>query len=133
MKYDAITLTTFSFFSLLSGKCVCTQPTETEEVKKRFDDMFAILKEEDPEAELVMSSQPTYYLGYDDEKWPFATTRDGVTDFLRDVISAHLVFDEDTELPFQTMTMLLANEKVNEKYALGKVPQKLVLQSYLPF
>lgn len=134
MTYDAITIATFSMFSLLSGSVVCTQPTELEEVKLRYDDMVRLLTEaDDGYTEIRPSGDNTYYPAYEDN-WPWASSINDYQDFLRtQIVPGNGKFDDDPELPFRTLTAILSNEKIEDKYRLSRVKKKLYKCAYLPF
>jgi hypothetical protein len=130
MKYDAITLYTFAMFSLLSGAVVCTQPTELEEVKLRYDDMVKILGAEEP-IELVVADE-NYWPNYPSDKWPWASSYTEFTEFVREMIHG-MPPSSDKDLQVATMSALLANEAVEAKYRLSRVRPKLLSQMLLPF
>lgn len=130
MKYDAITLYTFAMFSLLSGAVVCTQPTELEEVKLRYDDMVKILGAEEP-IELVVADE-NYWPSYSSDKWPWASSYTEFTEFVREMIHG-MPPSSDKDLQVATMSALLANEAVEAKYRLSRVRPKLLSQMLLPF
>lgn len=129
-EYDVITLYTFAMFSLLSGEVVCTKPTEMEEVQMRYDDFVRILSK-DAEIKLVCASE-SYWPQYPEDKWPWATTlneyRDYVALAVRDVPES-----ATADLQVITMSALLANEEIEEKYRLSRVRPKLFSQMLLPF
>lgn len=130
MKYDIITLYTFSMFSLLSGSVVCTQPTELEEVKLRYDDMLQLLGKEEP-VELHVADE-NYWPNYPADKWPWASSSDEFTEFVRQMVNG-VPSSTDKELQVFTMTAILNNEAIEEKYRLSRVRPKVLSQMLLPF
>ena len=131
LRLDVVTIATFAMFSLLSGAEVCTMPTETEEVKKRYDDMVKLLIEEE-DRPLVYSDE-SYFPDYPSDKWPWATSEDEYKEFFRKEIVPHVESDNDREVHCYTMTALLANEQIEKKYRLSRVKLKLLSEALLPF
>lgn len=130
MKYDIITLYTFSMFSLLSGAVVCTQPTELEEVKLRYDDMLKLLGEAEP-VELYVADE-NYWPNYTQDKWPWASSSEEFTEFVRQMV-AGVPSSDDKDLQVFTMTAILSNEAIEAKYRLSRVRPKVLSQMLLPF
>lgn len=130
MKYDAVTLYTFAMFSLLSGAAVCTQPTELEEVKLRYDDMLELLGKEGP-VELLLADE-NYWPNYPSDKWPWASSYAEFTEFVRKMV-AGIPGSDDKELQVFTMTAILHNSDIESKYRLSRVKLKLLSQMLLPF
>lgn len=135
MTLDAITISTFAMFSLLSGSVVCTEPTEADEVKKRYDDMVKLLTESDNGyTEIHLSGENTYFPAYEGDNWPWAMSMEDYREFVRNRIAPGLgEFDNDPEMPARTLTMLLANEAIETKYRLSRVKKKLYKECYTPF
>lgn len=130
VAYDPITVYTFAMFSLLSGSVVCTQPTELEEVKLRYDDMLKMLGKGEPiRLEVPYES---YLPEYPSDKWPWASSYSEMTDEMHKV-SDTLPQSEIADLNVMTMSALLANEEIEEKYRLSRVKPKLLSQQLLPF
>lgn len=130
VAYDPVTIYTFAMFSLLSGAVACTQPTELEEVKLRYDDMLKMLGEDEPIRLEV--PEENYLPDYTVDKWPWASSYSEMTDEM------HKVADPApksaiADLQVMTMSALLANEEIEEKYRLSRVRPKLLSQSLLPF
>lgn len=130
MKYDVVTLYTFSMFSLLSGAVVCTQPTELEEVKLRYDDMLRILGKEEP-VELFLADE-NYWPNYTSDKWPWASSSTEFTEFVRQMVVG-IPDSKDKDLQVFTMTAILNNEEIETKYRLSRVKPKVLSQMLLPF
>lgn len=130
MKYDVITLYTFSMFSLLSGAVVCTQPTELEEVKLRYNDMLNILGKEEP-VELCIADE-NYWPNYTEDKWPWASSSTEFTEFVRQMVIG-IPDSKDKDLQVFTMTAILSNEEIETKYRLSRVRPKVLSQMLLPF
>ena len=130
MKYDVVTLYTFSMFSLLSGAVVCTQPTELEEVKLRYDDMLRILGKEEP-VELFLADE-NYWPNYTSDKWPWASSSTEFTEFVRQMVIG-IPDSKDKDLQVFTMTAILNNEEIETKYRLSRVKPKVLSQMLLPF
>ena len=135
MTLDAITISTFAMFSLLSGSVVCTESTEADEVKKRYDDMVKLLTESDNGyTEIHLSGENTYYPDYEGNSWPWAMSMEDYREFVRNRIAPGLgEFDNDPEMPARTLTMLLANEAIETKYRLSRVKKKFYKECYTPF
>lgn len=130
MKYDVVTLYTFSMFSLLSGAVVCTQPTELEEVKLRYDDMLKLLSKEEP-VELYVADE-NYWPNYTSDKWPWASSSTEFTEFVRQMVVG-IPDSKDKDLQVYTMTAILNNEEIETKYRLSRVKPKVLSQMLLPF
>lgn len=130
MKYDAVTLYTFAMFSLLSGAVVCTQPTELEEVKLRYDDMLKLIEKDEP-VELNIADE-NYWPSYPEDKWPWASTYSEFTEFVRKMVVG-IPSSDDKELQVFTMTAILNNSEIEKKYRLSRVKLKLLSQMLLPF
>jgi hypothetical protein len=130
MKYDVVTLYTFSMFSLLSGAVVCTQPTELEEVKLRYDDMLKMLGKEEP-VELFLADE-NYWPNYTSDKWPWASSSTEFTEFVRQMVVG-IPDSKDKDLQVFTMTAILNNEEIETKYRLSRVKPKVLSQMLLPF
>lgn len=130
MKYDVVTLYTFSMFSLLSGAVVCTQPTELEEVKLRYDDMLKMLGKEEP-VELSVADE-NYWPNYTEDKWPWASSSAEFTEFVRQMVIG-IPESKDKDLQVFTMTAILNNEEIEAKYRLSRVKPKVFSQMLLPF
>ena len=130
MKYDVVTLYTFSMFSLLSGAVVCTQPTELAEVKLRYDDMLKILGKEEP-VELYLADE-NYLPNYTTDKWPWASSSTEYTEFVRQMVVG-IPDSKDKDLQVFTMTAILSNEEIEAKYRLSRVKPKVLSQMLLPF
>lgn len=128
---DVVTIATFAMFSLLSGAVVCTMPTETEEVRKRYDDMVKLLIDEE-DRPLVYSDE-SYFPSYPSDKWPWATSEEEYKEFLRKEIVPHVESKNDREIHCYTMTALLSNKAIEEKYRLSRVKMKLLSEALLPF
>ena len=132
MTYDSVTIATFAMFSLLSGSVACTMPTEAEEVLKRYNDMLAMLSED--EKAVPVETSESWFPQYPEDKWPWAMSESEYYEFLRQKIVSGLDSDySNKELCIATMTALLANEKIEEKYRLSRVKPKLINQQLLPF
>lgn len=130
MKYDAVTVYTFAMFSLLSGQVVCTQPTELEEIKLRYDDLVKILEKQGP-VELVVPEE-SYQPNYTEDKWPWDTNYSEymqelhrIVDFMQEVKIA--------DLQVFTMSAILSNEEIETKYRLSRVRPSLLSTCLLPF
>lgn len=130
MKYDVVTLYTFSMFSLLSGAVVCTQPTELEEVKLRYDDMLRMLGKEEP-VELSVADE-NYWPNYTEDKWPWASSSAEFTEFVRQMVIG-IPESKDKDLQVFTMSAILNNEEIEAKYRLSRVKPKVFSQMLLPF
>lgn len=129
-EYDIITLYTFAMFSLLSGEVVCTQPTEMEEVKLRYDDFVRILSKSE-KIKLVCASE-SYWPQYPEDKWPWATTLNEYREYV--AVAVNGAPDSTTaDLQVMTMSALLNNEEVEGKYRLSRVRPELFSQMLLPF
>ncbi|MBQ1570736.1 MAG: hypothetical protein IIZ78_06410 [Clostridiales bacterium] len=131
LRLDVVTIATFAMFSLLSGAEVCTMPTELEEVKKRYDDIVKLLLE-DEDRPLVYSDE-SYFPSYPADKWPWATSEEDYKEFLRNTIVTGVAADNDREVHCYTMTALLSNKAIEEKYRLSRVKLKLLSEALLPF
>lgn len=118
-------------FSLLSGSVVCTQPTELEEIKLRYDDLVRILGKDEEPVELEVPDE-NYWPSYNSEKWPWASSETELLDAVREIISG-LPKSETADLQSFTMTALYANEAIETKYRLSRVKPKFVSQALLPF
>lgn len=129
-EYDIITLYTFAMFSLLSGEVVCTQPTEMEEVKLRYDDFVRIMSK-DGKIKLVCAHE-SYWPQYPEDKWPWATSLAEYRDYVATVVT-DAQESAIADLQVMTMSALLANEEIEEKYRLSRVRPKLFSQMLLPF
>lgn len=130
-RLDVVTIATFAMFSLLSGAEVCTMPTELEEVKKRYDDMVNLLREEEDRP--FVFADESYFPNYPPDKWPWATTEEGYCEFLRSTIVRGNPPDPSKELQSYTMTALLSNQAIENKYRLSRVKIKLLNNVLLPF
>ena len=117
-------------FSLLSGSVVCTQPTELEEIKLRYDDIVRLLGKDEP-VELEVPDE-NFWPSYPAEKWPWASTETELLDAVREIISG-LPKSETADLQSFTMTALYANEAIETKYRLSRVKPKFISQALLPF
>lgn len=130
MKYDAVTVYTFAMFSILSGQVVCTQPTELEEIKLRYDDIVKILGKQE-QVELVVPEE-SYQPNYTEDKWPWAT---GYSEYMQEL---HRIVDplpevKVADLQVFTMTSILSNEEIETKYRLSRVRPTLLSTCLLPF
>lgn len=130
MKYDAVTVYTFAMFSLLSGQVVCTQPTELEEIKLRYDDIIKILEKQEP-VELVVPEE-TYQPSYTENEWPWATDYNGYMQELHRIVDP-LPEVKVADLQVFTMTSILSNEEIEKKYRLSRVKPKFLSTCLLPF
>lgn len=130
MTYDPVTIYTFAMFSLLSGSVVCTQPTELEEVKLRYDDMVKILGEKEP-VQLEVAKE-NYMPNYPTEKWPWASECSDFTEEIHKIVDPMPTSDV-ADLQVFTMSELLGNEAIEEKYRLSRVKPRLLSQTLLPF
>lgn len=130
VAYDPVTIYTFAMFSLLSGAVACTQPTELEEVKLRYDDMLKMLGKNEP-IHLEMPDE-NYLPNYPTDKWPWASTYSEMTDAMHKIADP-VPKSAIADLQVMTMSALLDNEEIEEKYRLSRVRPKLLSQSLLPF
>jgi hypothetical protein len=117
-------------FSLLSGAVVCTQPTELEEVKLRYDDMLRMLGKEEP-IELSVADE-NYWPNYTEDKWPWASSSTEFTEFVRQMVIG-IPESKDKDLQVFTMSAILNNEEIEAKYRLSRVKPKVFSQMLLPF
>lgn len=130
MTYDAVTIYTFAMFSLLSGSVVCTKPTELEEIEARYNDIISILGK-DESVELVVPDE-SYLPSYPEDKWPWAT------DYNRYIQELHRIVNplkevQIADLQVFTMSAILSNSEIENKYRLSRVKLKLLSQMLLPF
>ena len=130
MTYDAVTIYTFAMFSLLSGSVVCTKPTELEEIEVRYNDLIKILGKKDP-VELVVPEE-SYQPNYTSDKWPWATDYSGYMQELHRIVDP-LKMVNVPDLQVFTMSEILANEEIENKYRLSRVKPKFLSQGLLPF
>lgn len=130
VAYDPVTIYTFAMFSLLSGSVVCTQPTELEEVKLRYDDMLKMLGKDEP-VRLEVPDE-NYLPNYTTDAWPWASDYSEMTAEIHKIVDP-MPRSAIADLNVITMSALLANEEIEEKYRLSRVRPKLLSQSLLPF
>lgn len=130
VAYDPVTIYTFAMFSLLSGSIACTQPTELEEVKLRYDDMLKMLGKDEP-IRLEVPDE-NYLPNYTADKWPWASSYSEMTDEMHKVADS-VPKSAIADLQVMTMSALLANDEIEEKYRLSRVRPKLLSQALLPF
>lgn len=130
MTYDAVTIYTFAMFSLLSGTVVCTRPTELEEIEVRYNDLVKILGKKEP-VELVVPEE-SYQPDYTEDKWPWATDYSGYMQELHRIVDP-LKMVKEPDLQVFTMSEILANEEIENKYRLSRVKPKFLSQELLPF
>ena len=130
MTYDAVTIYTFAMFSLLSGSVVCTKPTELEEIEARYNDIINILGKGEP-VDLVVPDE-SYLPSYPEDKWPWATDYNGYIQELHRIVNP-LKGVQIADLQVFTMTAILSNSEIENKYRLSRVKLKLLSQMLLPF
>lgn len=130
MTYDAVTIYTFAMFSILSGSVVCTKPTELEEIETRYNDIIKMLEKKEP-VELVVPDE-SFQPSYPEDKWPWATDYDGYMKELHRIVDP-LKGVQIADLQVFTMTAILANEEIENKYRLSRVKPKFLSQMLLPF
>lgn len=131
VAYDPVTIYTFAMFSLLSGSVVCTQPTELEEVKLRYDDMLKMLGKNEP-IRLEVPDE-SYLPNYTTDTWPWASTYSEMIDEMHKIADPPVPKSAIADLQVMTMSALLANDEIEEKYRLSRVRPKLFSQMLLPF
>lgn len=130
MKIDAGSIFTMAAMSLLTGNVVCTEPTEMEEVVKRFKEMRNIFKSKGHEVVMCIKS---LLPDFPAENWPFCTSKSDFELAQYDFTSNRKYQEENAEMDYDAFKKLLEDPDIESKYRLSKVKNSVIKTYVLPF
>lgn len=128
MKIDAGTIYGFAAVSLLTGKTVCTAPTELEEITKRAEDIKSMLGD----VELVYGNN-SYFPFFPDGKWPFATKPEDLEKAALDWASKYRHEDKEEDVDVDSLIEILKKDEIESKYRLSYVKKGVMRKVLMPF
>lgn len=128
MKIDAGTIYGFAAVSLLTGKTVCTAPTELGEITKRAEDIKSMLGD----VELVYGNN-SYFPFFPDGKWPFATKQEDLERAAIDWASKYRNENKEEDVDVDSLIEILKKDEIESKYRLSYVKKNVMRKVLLPF
>lgn len=128
MKIDAGTIYGFAAVSLLTGKTVCTAPTELEEITKRAEDIKSMLGD----VELVYGNN-SYFPFFPDGKWAFATKPEDLEKAALDWASKYRHEDKEEDVDVDSLIEILKKDEIESKYRLSYVKKGVMRKVLMPF
>lgn len=132
MKVDAGSVFTMAALSLLTGACPCTAPTEGAEIRKRAGDMWNTLVKHGHTLHYYCDS---LFPSFDDNSWPFASTRNELSLMMYDFIEGHFKSKEiNQKMDVKSFREVMESvPEIEEKYRLSKVKDNVIREEALPF
>ena len=128
MKVDVGTVWGFAAVSLLTGREVCTMPTEIEEINKRAKDMMAMLGD----VEFIQACN-SLFPSFPVDKWPFATDSSEMKYAACKFVEPYKVENRNEEADIAALVELLKCDAIENKYRLSLVKKDVMREVLTPF